>query len=235
MKRFYKTADVAASEAGNGPTVRLDGRPVRTPGKAPLVLPTEPLAEAVAAEWAAQGDKIVPDTMPLMSLAATAIDRVVGNHQAVAAEAAGYAGTDLLCYRADTPIELAQRQAEAWDPVLDWARSQFNARFEVTLGLMPVDQPVETVSRFQDVMAARNAFDLTALHVMTTAYGSLLLALSVDAGAMTAARALDASRVDEIFQAELWGEEEEAEKRRERLSREVEAASRFLELLRDRE
>lgn len=233
MKRFYKSADAAASEGHDGHTVRLDGRPVRTPGKAALTLPTVALAEAIAAEWRAQGDKIVPDTMPLMSLAATAIDRVVDNHAVVAAEAAGYAGTDLLCYRAETPIELAQRQAEAWDPVLDWARSNFDARFEVTLGLMPIEQPAKTLARFQDVMATREPFELTALHVMTTAFGSLLLALSVDAGATTAARALDASRVDEVYQAELWGEEEEAAKRRDRLLREVESAERFLGLLRD--
>jgi chaperone required for assembly of F1-ATPase len=232
MKRFYKAAS-AEAEADGGATVRLDGRPVRTPGKAALVLPTLALARAVAAEWDAQAEKVVPDTMPLMSLAATAIDRVIPNRDVVAAEAAGFAGTDLLCYRAESPLELAQREADVWDPVLDWARDRFDVRFEVARGLMPVDQPLETVPRFRAAVATRDPFELTALHVMTTAYGSLILALSVVEGAMSAERALEISRVDETYQSELWGVEEEAEKRHQRLYREVLAAERFLALLSD--
>ena len=232
MKRFYKEASVAVAPHG-GVTVRLDGRPVRTPGKAELSLPSRALARAVAEEWDAQAEQVAPDTMPLMSLAATAIDRVAPNRDAVAKEAACYAATDLLCYRADSPIELAQRQADAWDPVLDWARDRFDVRFEVTRGLMPVDQPDETVARFQSVLSERDSFTLTALHVMTTGYGSLVLALAVLEGAMSAEQALKTSRVDEIYQSELWGVEEEAEKRLGRLSREILAAERFLALLVD--
>ncbi|MAO91197.1 MAG: ATPase [Rhodospirillaceae bacterium] len=230
MKRFYKSA--AAVQTESGYMVNLDGRPVRTPARAPLVLPGLALGEAVAAEWNAQGDKIIPDTMPLMSFASTAIDRVSGAMEAVAAEASGFAASDLLCYRADQPIELAQRQADAWDPLLDWARTRYDVTFSVTTGIMPVEQPAENKARFTAVALAFDPHTLTGLHVMTTAYGSFLLALAVVEGRLTAPEALAISRVDETFQAELWGTDEEAEKRHQRLLREVTSAQHFIELLR---
>ena len=230
MKRVFETASVVALADGAF-TVALDGRAVRTPAKAALALPTEALADGVAAEWNAQGDQIVPDTMPLMTLAATAIDRVIPNRAAVAAEAAGYAGSDLLCYRADTPLELAQRQAEGWDPILDWAKRRYDVSFVVTVGLMPVDQPDETVSRFQSVAAEFDAFPLTALHVLTTAFGSFLLALAVAERARGVEEIFALSRIDETYQEELWGADEEAEKRRDRLHREVVTADQYLGLL----
>jgi len=230
MKRFYKTAALAQTDSGV--MVTLDGRPVRTPARAPLVLPTVALGEAVTAEWDAQGDKIIPDTMPLMSFASTAIDRVSGNLETVAAEASGYAASDLLCYRADQPIELAQRQAEAWDPILEWARTRYDVAFAITIGIMPVEQPAENRTRFMSVAQAFDAHTLTALHVMTTAFGSFLLALAVVEGRLTAEEALAISRVDETYQAELWGVDEDAQKRHQRLMREVTSAHRFIELLR---
>lgn len=231
MKRFYKECSVGAVDGGF--TVLLDGKPVRTPAKAALVLPTRALAEAVAEEWAEQGDKIVPDTMPMMTLSATAIDRVTAAKADVAADAAGYAGSDLLCYRADTPVELAQRQAEAWDPVLAWAGERYDVQFTTTAGVMPVDQPEETRARFQAVATSLDPLRLTAVHIMTTATGSFLLALAVVEAHCEPAVAFDLSRIDETYQEELWGVDEEAAARRDRLSREIHQAHRFLTLLAD--
>ena len=230
VKRVYEVAAAVPLDEG-GYTVTLDGRAVRTPAKAALALPTLVLAEGVAAEWDAQGDKVVPDSMPLMTLAATAIDRVIPNHAAVAAEAAGYAGSDLLCYRADTPVELAQRQADGWDPVLEWAQSRYDVTFAVTAGLMPIDQPEETLARFQGVAVELEPFALTAVHVLTTAFGSFLLALSVVEKAQSVEEAFQLSRIDETYQEELWGSDEEAEKRRARLHAEVHSADHYLSLL----
>ncbi|WP_420419586.1 ATP12 family chaperone protein [Pacificispira sp.] len=229
MKRFYKTSSIGTVEGGF--SVLLDGKPVRTPAKAPLTLPNRALAEAVAAEWADQGDKIVPDTMPQMTLSATAIDRVTVAAAQVAADAAGYAGSDLLCYRADTPVELAQRQAEGWDPVLAWASERYDVQFQTTAGLMPVDQPEETRARFRSVAESFDPFQLTAVHVLTTATGSVLLALAVVEGRCAPAEAFALSRIDETYQEELWGVDEEAAKRRDRLAREIDQAHRFLTLL----
>lgn len=229
MKRFYKQAGI--QEAEGGFHVCLDGKPVRTPAKAPMLLPTQALAQAIADEWEAQDDKIIPDSMPQMTLAATAIDRVIPNAGAVAEEAAGYAGSDLLCYRADGPEDLVARQVEGWDPVLDWAQSRYDVRFAVTAGLMPVDQPAETVERFQAVAKAVDPFALTALHVLTSAFGSFILALAVLEEERSPADAFALSRIDETHQEELWGIDEEAAARKDRLSREVEQAKRYLDLL----
>lgn len=230
MKRLYDLAAVAALDEGLF-TVTLDGRAVRTPANAALALPTEALAKAVAAEWNAQGDRILPDSMPLMTLAATAIDRVVPNHAAVAAEASGYAGSDLLYYRAEGPIELVQRQAEGWDPILDWAQSRYAVSFTLTAGLMPVDQPKETVSRFQNLAEEMESFDLTAVHVLTSAFGSFLLTLCVVENMRDIDQAFALSRIDESYQEELWGSDAEAEKRKERLHADVRSAAHYLSLL----
>jgi chaperone required for assembly of F1-ATPase len=229
MKRVYKAVSTKADPDGH--SVLLDGRPVRSPGGAALRLPTSALAEAVAAEWDAQTEKIQPASMPMMTLSATAADRVLPQRAAVARDAAGYAASDLLCYRADTPVELAQRQAEAWDPVLDWARRRYGVEFAVTAGLMPVDQPPKTIARFQALAEALDAFPLTALHVMTTACGSFLLALSVYEGHAAPDEAYALASLDEAYQAELWGKDAEAVARRARVAAEVAEAKRFLDLL----
>lgn len=229
MKRVYTSVSTRAE--ADGFAVLLDGRVVRSPAKAPLLLPSAALAEAVAAEWDAQTEEIRPDRMPMMSLAATAIDRVRPNPVAVARDAAGYAASDLLCYRADTPVELARRQAEAWDPVLDWAQRRYAVAFAVTSGLMPIDQPAETVARFEALATELEPFPLAALHVMTTTLGSFLLALSVYEGHAAPEEAYALSTVDEAYQAELWGEDEEAAARRTRLASEVADARRYLDLL----
>ena len=228
-RRFYKIA--AVESGGNGHFITLDGRRVRTPAGAPLFLPARALARAVATEWNTQEETIVSERMPLMSLSATAIDWVIPNFGDVAAAMAGYAGSDLLCYRAGSPPELAVRQAEGWDPILNWASVRYDARFEVTAGIMPVDQPEETCARFRTVAAGMDPFTLTAAHVLTMVLGSFLLALAVLERVRAPTDAFALSRLDETYQEEFWGIDEEATARRDRLSAEVANAQRFLDLL----
>jgi len=192
------------------------------------VVPTLALAQAIAGEWDAQEEKVDPNSMAQMTLAATAIDRVVPNFNAVAAEAAGYAASDLLCYRADSPPELTVRQSEGWDPILDWARARYDVTFAVTSGLMPVDQPEETKDRFLSVAGTYTPFQMTAIHVMTTACGSFLLALAIVEERVSPEEGLALSRIDETYQEELWGTDEEADARRIRLEKEIAEAAAFL-------
>jgi chaperone required for assembly of F1-ATPase len=229
IKRFYATADVAETDGGFA--LRLDGRIAHTPAKRPLVAPTRALAEAIAAEWAAQGETFSPATMPLTRLAHSAIDGVAGALEPAIAEVAGYAGSDLVCYRALEPEELAQRQAAAFDPVLAFAEQALGARFLLAGGIMHVAQPEASL---QAVCAAipREPFAVTALHALTSLSGSALLALAVARGAMTAEAAWAAAHVDEDFQIERWGADDEAQRRREARSHEFAAAARALDMLR---
>jgi len=190
------------------------------------------LADVVANEWQEQGEEIVPATMPMMQLSSTAIDRVLPDFDTVARDAAGYGMSDLLFYRADTPADLSMRQAEGWQPVVDWAEARFSLRFTITTGLMPVDQPPEAETAFLNAVSSLSAFELASVHVMTTAMGSLLLALTVAEARMDVATAFELSRVDETHQQELWGVDEEAEVRRKRLLNEMSDAERFLSLVR---
>lgn len=232
-KRFYKEAKVApAAPPGAGFVVLLDGRGVRTPGKRALLLPTHDLAQAIADEWAAQAKTIDPETLPLTKLANTAIDAVAGNELAVAADIVAYAGRDLLCYRADAPRELIERQAHAWDPLIAWAEAALGARFTVVTGVMPVEQPAETLDAFAAALGGESPFALTALHVMTTLTGSAILALAVSRERLSAAEAWAAAHVDEDWQISQWGEDAEAAARRARRWREMDAAARFVALAR---
>lgn len=228
-KRFYK--DVTVGEAENGSSILLDGRSVRTPKKLPLVVPTHALAEAIAEEWAAQTERIDPATMPLSKLAITAIDGVTGSMDEVAADIVRFAGSDLLCYRAEAPAVLAEMQALAWDPILRWAEAATGARFLLAEGVMPVTQNREALSRFGDLIAPFGAFALTCLHVMTTLTGSAVLALAVAKGRLTAEEAWNAAHLDEDWQIARWGVDVEAAERRARRHAEMLAASRFLQLL----
>lgn len=207
-RRFWTTATTVAVPGGF--TVQLDARPVRTPLKAPLVLPTLALAEAVAAEWQAQGDKIDPETMPFTRTANSAIDKVAPQQADVAAMLAAYASTDLLCYRAEAPPELVARQAAAWDPILDWVAETFGARLVVTVGVVPVDQPPDSVANLHRRVADLTAFQLSAFHDLVALSGSLVLALAVTEGKVAADAAWTLSRIDEDWQISLWGEDEEA-------------------------
>jgi len=230
MKRFYKEAEWAAA-AGGGFAILLDGRPVRTPARAPLNLPTEALAAAVAAEWAAQGEKIDPRAMPLTGLANAAIDRVAPDLGAFAAGLATFGESDLLCYRAEAPVALARRQAEAWDPLLDWARRRFDVEFETVQGIMHRRQPERSVARLARAAAARDAFELAALSPLVTIAGSLIVALALIEGEIGLDQAWAAAALDEAWQAEKWGHDALAAATLEAKRREYEAAYRFFELL----
>lgn len=229
-KRFYKAVSVA--EEPGGQAVLLDRRAVKSPAKAPLLLPTARLAEAVAAEWAAQGDQIDASTMPMMSFSATTIDRVMPNREHVIGEIAGFGASDLLCYRAETPETLAARQAESWGKLLAWAEERLEARLVVTEGLMPVDQPKDAVARLRQHVEVHSDWELAPLHTVTTISGSLVIALALTQGHVDAEQAFEIGELDETFQAELWGIDREAEDRRRRRRAELEAAERFLTLVR---
>lgn len=210
-KRFWKTVSVTEAEGEPGYAVHLDTRRVMTPGKRPLTLPTRPMAEAVAAEWAAQEDEIRPLTMPVTRAANSAIERVAPNHAEVAAMLAAYAETDLTCHRAETPEALAERQAAAWDPLLDWLADTRGARLFPTAGILPVDQPPRSLATLSSHVAAFDAFRLTALHDLVTLSGSLVIGLAVAHGRLDPDAAWAASRIDEDWQIEQWGRDAEAE------------------------
>ncbi|MFV0625610.1 ATP12 family chaperone protein [Sphingomonas sp. ac-8] len=230
MKRFWKTVTVEPGEAGFG--IALDGRPVRTPGRAPLALPTAALARAVADEWAGVGDTLDPRAMPLTGLANAAIDRIAPDPAAFAAGLAAYGESDLLCYRADDPEPLVARQAAAWDPVLDWARRRYDVAFTIASGVMPVAQPPATVARLAEATAARDAFALAGLSPLVTITGSLVLALARAERAFDAETIWAAAQLDEDWQAERWGEDSLAAQTRAARRRDYDAAVTFLEALR---
>lgn len=206
-KRFWTEA--SAAEVPGGWTVRLDDRPVKTPAKAPLMVPTRALAAALADEWQAQSGKIDPGSMPLTRMANSAIDKVAPQFDAVAAMLAGYGGTDLLCYRADGPVALVARQGAAWDPLLAWVAGQ-GAPLTVTTGVIPVPQPPASLAALHAQVAAFTPFGLAALHDLVAISGSLVLGLAATAGRVTPQDAFALSRIDEDWQAEIWGHDEEA-------------------------
>jgi len=228
-RRFYKTA--TARPEGDGFTVSLDDRGLKTPAKRPLILPTAGLAQAIADEWAGQGDSIKPLTMPLTRLAYTAIDRLADDPTKAIDEAASYAGTDLVCYRAAHPAMLVRRQEEGWQPLLDWLSRRYDVALTVTSGIMAVQQSAEALARLKAVVAARDAMRLAALHALTTTAGSLVIALAVVEGEIDAARAFDLAHIDETVQAEQWGEDAEAAAAREAVRQDMAATGRFLALL----
>lgn len=207
-RRFWTNASAVSAEGGFA--VHLDDRPVRTPLKAPLVLPTLALAEAVAAEWQAQDGKVNPETMPFTRTANSAIDKVAPQFDAVAAMLAEYGGSDLLCYRAEGPEDLVERQAEAWDPILIWALERFGADLVVTSGVIHVAQPVESLVALHRTVGEMTPFQQSAFHDLVALSGSLVLALAVTEGRVTAGEAWRLSRIDEDWQISLWGEDEEA-------------------------
>jgi len=230
LKRFYKQAAVCS--AADGYRVMLDGKPIRTPTKAEMLLPTAALAEAIAAEWQAQGEEIHPADMPLTQLATTAIDRVSREREAVIEELVGYAETDLLCYHAEEPEDLVVRQMAAWQPLLDWAAEIFEAPFQVTAGIMPARQPEPALLGVRRALDTPSNLELTALASLTACCGSLIVALAVRHGQLSAEEAFAVSQLDESFQIEQWGEDEAVRQRRTLLMRDIEAASAFLSLCR---
>jgi chaperone required for assembly of F1-ATPase len=230
MKRFYKNVEPMAAADGHG--ITLDGRLVKTPGKHHLIVPNTPLAIAIAAEWDAQQEEIRPATMPLTNLAGATIDRAPERREAVVGQIAHYAGTDLVCYRATHPPALVARQQAAWQPLIDWATERYAVALVVTAGVIPARQPAASLKAFAAVVAAHDEFALTALHAATTACGSLVIALALVEGRVDAEEAFSASQLDENFQTEAWGEDAEQAERRAAIAADIEAAARFMTLLR---
>ncbi|MGO1304790.1 MAG: ATP12 family chaperone protein [Sphingomonas parapaucimobilis] len=226
MKRFWTNVSVDAERV-----VRLDDRPVRTPGRVPLALPTMALAKAVAGEWRDVEETVDPRAMPLTGLANAAIDRIGADPAPFAAGLARYAESDLLCYRADSPPELVARQDVVWNPLLDWARDRYDVHFTLVTGIMHQPQPPATVERLAQAVAALDPFRLAALSPVVTITGSLVLALALLEGAEEADTIWTAAHVDEDFQAEIWGEDYLAVEAREAKRREFDAAVKFLKAL----
>ncbi|HEY0105894.1 MAG TPA: ATP12 family protein [Rhizomicrobium sp.] len=226
MKRFYKSA--AVKRAGDGFGVTLDDRPVKTPSGAPLVLATAALAQAIAAEWAGQGDTVDRRSMPLTGLANTALDHGTAERAAILKQLGAFAGHDLVCYRASEPPELVAREARAWDAPLQWARSRYGLDLQVTLGTLSVPQP--GASALEPALSRFDEFRLTGLLAAAGILKSVVLALSLADGRLDAASAHAAGHVDALFQAEKWGRDSEAEARLKALLKELEDAERFMRL-----
>ncbi|MFO1079479.1 MAG: ATP12 family protein [Reyranellaceae bacterium] len=234
MKRFYKETSVEAAE--DGYRVLLDGRPVRTPAKTVLVVPTRPLAEAIAREWAEvpPAGELKVDQLPLTRLAATGLDRVRPQRQRVVDDTAKYAASDMLCYRAVGPGPLVERQSRLWQPLLDWAERRYAARLAATAGTTFVTQPDEALARLAAAVGAHGDMALSALYNLTHVAGSLVIALAVSEGSLGAEDAFAAAQLDELYQIERWGEDPIATRRHEGIRRDIEAAARFLALLADK-
>jgi chaperone required for assembly of F1-ATPase len=225
IKRFYRTVDVREG-AGGRHALTLDGRNARTPGRRPLAAKSRALMLEVAAEWERQRETIEAADMPLTRLLNAAVDGVAFTMAETRAEILKYAGSDLLCYRAEEPEELAERQRLAFDPILAWAAETLGVRFNLVAGIMHVEQPAQAIEAVRSAIANfADPVALAALSAMTTLAGSALLALAVARGRLSPEEAWRAAHVDEDFQAERWGADEEARARREARWREFEAAA----------
>ena len=234
FKRFYARASWEAVPPGEdaGFRVLLDGKTVKTPAKAEMTLPSQALAEAIAAEWQVQGEEVEVRSLVLTGLAWTAIDRVGPGRERVVDELAGYGAHDLVCYHAEAPADLVARQRERWQPLLDWAARALDAPLAVTTGVVSIEQPPEALAALRRAVAARDDFELTVLSAAAGAAGSLVIGLALAAGRIDAAAAFDAAQLDESYQIERWGADPEAVRRRAAIKVDLEAAARFLALLR---
>jgi chaperone required for assembly of F1-ATPase len=226
LRRFYK--EVALLPVAGGFQPALDGRPLLTPAKAALTLPNLPFAEAVAEEWRSQGERIRPASMPLTQLANTAIDRVTPDPGATLDELLGYAGTDLVCYRAEAPATLVERQQRLWQPLLDDLARRHDVLLNVHAGIIPHPQPDAALSALRRHLSSLPPFVLTGLAALTRSCGSLVIALALAEGLLTPEEAFDLSQLDEGYQIEQWGEDREAAERRRALRQEILETHRFL-------
>lgn len=206
-KRFWKEARVV--EAGDGFTVLLDDRKLRTPVKSELIVPTFEMAKAIAAEWDAQGEKVDPLTMPVTRSANAAIDKVTPMHAEVSELVAEYGGSDLLCYRSETPVELVTRQAVAWDPLLEWAADVLSAPLKIGVGIMPVKQDAKVLTSLHKRVAEMDAFQLAAFHDLVGMSGSLIIGFAATHKLLPVAELWACSRIDEDWQIDKWGEDDE--------------------------
>lgn len=230
-KRFYATVATTAVERG-GHAVLLDGRPIKTPKKSQVIVPSRALADALAAEWQAQTENIDPSTMPITRLVNTTLDAVTPNLHAVRADLVDFAGSDALCYRAGEPAALAERQAQVWDPILAWADQALGAKFVTQVGIIHKPQPATTLTAIARETATYSAWEIAPLHVMTTITGSVVLALAVKHGAIGLDAAWAAAHVDEDWQISTWGDDDDAQHRRNRRWLEIQASTAMLETLR---
>lgn len=230
-RRFYKHAEAGPAQGADGYRVLLDGKSARTPKKRELVLPTLALAEAVAAEWEAQRPYVDPAAMPLTRLANTVLDGVQGRETEVRDDIVRYLGSDLLCYRADSPEKLVALQAGTWDPVLAWAAAALGIKLAPVEGVMHVTQSSDATARARSVVADLDAFRLAALHIMVTLTGSAVLGLAVLKGHLSSEAAWAAAHVDEDWQISQWGEDAEAAARRARRWADMQASAELLGLL----
>lgn len=231
MRRKYQSC--AARTVEGGFELALDGKAMRTPAGQPFVVARQALAEAVAAEWNAvpANGEIRPLAMPMTRLAVTAIDRIPGQRQKVVDDIAAYGRSDLLCYRAERPAELVARQAARWDPWLGWVASRYRAALKPTAGVMPVAQDEAAIARLREAVASFDDFSLTALFNLTGLLGSLVLALAVLEGELDLEQAGSLAEIDATYQAERWGEDAEASRRREAVRRDIAGIGQFLSLL----
>jgi chaperone required for assembly of F1-ATPase len=229
MKRFYK--DVTVEETEGGFRFLLDGKPVQTPARRPLLLPTAPLTEAIAEEWRNQDEEMRPAAMPLTRLVNTVLDGIQATRADVVAAILRFGENDLLSYRVETPVELAARQLD-WNVLLDWAAARHDARLAITSGIQHVEQSPQTLAALKRAIEARDDFELAALHVLASITGSLILGLAVLDGRLSPAEAFALSRLDESYQAERWGRDHEAETRAARLAADMADAAELARLSR---
>lgn len=230
MKRFYKEAQIVGTD--DGFIVQLDGKTLQTPAKHELRVPSRALAEAIAAEWQGQSVTVNPISLPLTRLVSTAIDRVAARRAEVVAEIAKYAGTDLLCYRAEEPPELVERQRRTWQPLLDWAAERYDAALAVTAGITPLPQAPAALAAIERAVSEHDAMLLVALHLATAACGSVVMGLALVSGKLSPEEAFFAAQLDETYQIEKWGEDAEQTQRRAAVKDDVALAARFAALLR---
>ncbi|MDH3737933.1 MAG: ATPase [Alphaproteobacteria bacterium] len=232
MQRFYEAVTVEADRAASAFAVLLDKTPVQTPARHPLQLPNADLAQAIAAEWEGQDAEIEVDRMPLTQIAATALDRVAADPSSYINQIAAYGETDLVCYRAESPDSLVKRQAATWQPLVDWVTETFAAPLIVTGGVAPVAQPGASLTALRNAVTDHDVFEMAALGLATTASGSLIVALALSHGRVDAEAAFQAGYLDETWQVEKWGSDEDAETRHQSARGDLATAAQFFELCR---
>jgi chaperone required for assembly of F1-ATPase len=231
MKRLY--VKVQTVQTPHGFAVALDDRPIKTPGRWPLVLPTRALAEGIAGEWREQGTSVRPETMPLMQLAATVLDHVAIHRAEVEAATLRFAETDLVCYRAEAPSELVRLQRAHWEPLLDWLKDIYGVRLVVTAGILPIAQPSEAILALGSVVRSMDEWRLGAFQSATAASGSFVIGLALMDGRIDTDQAFAAAELDETYGIEHWGDDPVAAQRRATVAADLAAARRFRDLLGD--
>lgn len=228
MKRFYKNVELVQEDKGC--FVTLDDKNIRTPSRQILTLPNRALAQAIADEWRAQIEEIRPADMPLTQLANTAIDRTRPHRIRVIDQVAAYARTDLLCYRAALPPDLARQQAAGWQPLLDWCDSKFGARLAVTTDLAPVEQPENSLLAIYTAIARLDDFSLTGLNAATSISGSVVIGLALLNRRLGAEEAGSLALLDDHYQSDRWGDDPDAAAQRNSVCRDISMAASFMEM-----